>query len=249
MQAKKIGFLLLLVSCYRLSPALAQGTEKQQARQVLQSMSDRYKSYRNLSFTIAYKYAGEDRPGVYLDSLKGNLKISGDRYKYVLDSTEFIGSKDWSVILFKKDRILFLAKPSAALQTVNPLALLDSLVWKNDSVDCRLETSKEQQKVIISFRPGMTTKRIEYIIDRGSGLIVRMINIVQSRQLYEHSIQSRVDDLSSYAIVETDFSNYREGAFEERELDPGRYFKKQDGQYVTLAPYESYKIFLGTPDL
>ena len=247
MQVKKIG--LLLISCCWLTSTLAQGTEKQQARQVLQSMSDKYRSYRNLSFTIAYKYAGEDQPGVYLDSLKGNLEMSGDRYKYVLDSTEFIGSKDWSVILFKKDRILFLARPSAALQTANPLALLDSLVWKNGGVDCRLEETKQQQKVIISFRPGMTTKRIEYTIDRASGLIVKMINIVQSRQLYEHSVQSRVDDPSSYAIVETDFSNYREGAFEESELDPGRYFKKQDGQYVTLAPYESYKIFLGTPDL
>jgi len=116
MKVKKIAVLLLLVSCCRLTPALAQGTEKQQARMVLQSMSDRYKSYRNLSFTIAYKYAAEDRPGVYLDSLKGTLKISGDRYKYVLDSTEFIESKDWAVILFKKDRILFLAKPSATSQ-------------------------------------------------------------------------------------------------------------------------------------
>jgi hypothetical protein len=76
-----------------------------------------------------------------------------------------------------------------------------------------------------------------------------MVNIVESRELYDPSVRSLVAGNSSYAIVETDLTNYREGAFEDSELDPGRYFKKVGKEYVSVAPYESYKIFLGTPDL
>src|SRR5258708_9512938 len=166
-----------------------------------------------------------------------------------MDSTEFIANKDLTVVLYKQDHVMFLSKTSAALQSGNPMALLDSILLKNDSVNCQVSETKEQQKIRISFQPGLATPAIEYTIDRRSGFVTRMMQIVQSQQLYDPSVRPLVEGHSSYAIVETAFLNYREGDFNERELDQGRYFKKEGKTFVTVAPYDSYKIFLGTPDL
>ena len=249
MYAKKI-LLLTFLSCHCLLPFLrAQSPDKKHALEILRSLSERYKSYKSLHFTITYRYASENKPGVYLDSLKGDFKMSGNRYMYRMDSTEFIGNGDLTVILYKQDRVMFLSKAAPAMQAGNPMALMDSLLLKNDSVNCQLTETKEEQKIKISFRPGLPAREIEYTIDRKSSFVTRVVNVVQSKQLYDPSVRSLVEGNNSYAIVETDFTNYREGDFEESELDPGRYFKKEGKDYVALAPYNSYKIFLGTPDL
>lgn len=232
-----------------VSTLQAQMPEKQRAVGILRSLSDRYRSYKSLHFTITYKYSAEDKPGVYLDSLKGDFKMSGGSYRYLLDSTEFVGNKDLTVVLYKQDKVMFLSKSSPAMQSGSPMALLDSILLKNDSVNCQLTETKEQQKIRISFQPGLATRAIEYTIDRKSGFVTRMTQIVQSQQLYDPSVRPLVEGHSSYAIVETDFMNYREGDFDKGELDLGRYFKKEGKLFVTIAPYDSYKIFLGTPDL
>lgn len=245
MYVKKI-LIPIVISCSWLL-SLGQTPEKQQAVEAFRALSDRYRNYKSLSFTISYRYSAEDKPGIYLDSLKGYFTMSGSRYRYVMDSTEFIGDKDRVVVLYKQDRVMYLAKSSPAQQSGNPLALLDSLLLKNDSVSCRVSETKEQQKITLSFRSGQARK-IEYTIDRRSGFMTRMMQIVSSRQLYDPSVRSLVEGNSSYAIVETDFMNYREGGVGESDLNLNRYFKKEGKQYVPIPPYDSYKIFLGTPD-
>lgn len=100
-----------------------------------------------------YRYAAEDKPTVWLDSLKGDFTFYGDRYRYRLDSTEFVGGKDLSVILFKQDQVMYLARPGADMRSVNPMALLDSLLLKNDSVDCNIQETKDWQTIVLSFHP------------------------------------------------------------------------------------------------
>jgi hypothetical protein len=249
MQMNRIAILLFLsCACWWL-PVHAQSPDKQRTKVIMQSLAERYAAKKDLSFTVVYRYAAEDKPGIYLDSLHGNFKLNGDRYKYALDSTEFIGTKELSVVLFKADKMIYLAKPSATMQTSNPLALMDSLLWKRDSVDCRVEESGDWQKVVLLFKPGGSIKRIEYLIDKRSGLVTRINNTIDSRQLYDASVRSKVQGAISYVTVEADFLDYREGAFPDSELDPGHYVKKIDGAYVAQVPYESYKIFLANPDL
>lgn len=249
MTKKHIAVLFLMCCvCWRL-PAFGQFPEKQSVRMIMQSLAERYAAKKNLAFSVVYRYATEERPGVYLDSLKGGFKLSGDRYKYRIDSTEFIGTRDLSVILFRADRLIYLARPSAAMRSNNPLALLDSLLWKRDNVDCLVEESGEIEKVVLRFKPGGFVKQIEYLIDKRSGLLTRTINTIDSRQLYESSIRSRIQGAVTYVTVEADFLDYREGAFPDSELDPAAYVKKGDGGYIAQAPYESYKIFLANPDL
>ncbi|HEY4291362.1 MAG TPA: hypothetical protein VGN00_29880 [Puia sp.] len=230
-------------------PVFAQSSGKQPVMAAMQSLAGRYAAKKNLSFSVVYRYSTETRPGVYLDSLKGRCEISGDRYKYRIDSTEFLSTKDISVILFRTDKLIYLAKPSAAMRSNNPLALLDSLLWKKDSVDGEVVELGELEKIVLRFKAGGPVKRIEYVVDRSSGLLIKATNTIDSRQLYDVSVRSKIQGPVSYINVEADFVDYREGAFPGIELDPTLYVKKVDGQFITQAPYQSYKIFLANPDL
>src|SRR5882762_3669781 len=156
MYVKKLSISILISCSWLLS--LGQTPEKQQVVEAFRALSARYQSYKSLSFTLSYKYSAEDKPGIYLDSLKGYFTMSGNRYRYVMDSTEFIGDKDRVMVLYKQDRVMYLSKSSPAQQSGNPLALLDSLLLKNDSVSCHLSGTKEQQKITLSFRSGQTRK-------------------------------------------------------------------------------------------
>ena len=196
-----------------------------------------------------YRYAAEDNPAVWLDSLKGDFALFGDRYRYRLDSTEFVGGKDLSVVLFKQDQVMYLARPGADTRNINPMTLLDSLLLKNDSVDCSIKETTDWQTIVLSFRPVGMTKRIEFVVDRRSGFITKMINVISARELYDVSVRQKVSNDATYAIVETDLSDYRETEAIMEEWDLGRLFKKVDKEYIPQPPYQSYKIFLGSPDL
>jgi len=246
---RKIGIAIFFLCSGWLSVLHGQTPEKRRVADALQNLADRYRSYKSLHFSISYRYASERNPSVYLDSLKGDFKMSGGSYRYIVDSTEFIGTSDLILVIFRQDRILFLSRPSGALQSGNPMALMDSLLLKSDNINGSVEETADQQQITISFPPGGTIKRIVYTVDRKTGLVMNMTNIIQSSQLYDPSVRSRVDGKSSYAVVETTFSNYREGDFAQEELNPGRYFKKEGTEYVALPPYEGYKIFKGNPDL
>lgn len=215
----------------------------------MRALIGRYTGQPSLRFSVTYRYAAEDRPDLYLDSLKGSFELSGDRYRYELAGTEYIGTKDLSLILFKEDKLIFLARPAATPVMNNPLSLMDSLLWKNDSIGCRVEETADQQKVIFSFPPGKSIKRMQYWVDKRSGMMTRMINTIDSRQLYDPSVQSLVKGVNSYVNVEVELTDYRRNAFAGEELEAGHYFKKEGNQYVAVAPYETYKIFLSTPDL
>jgi len=243
-------FLLFVIVCCMVAPAPAQDlAAKQHAMSIFREVAEHYKSNKELHFNMRYRYAAEDKPTVWLDSLKGDFVVYGDRYRYRLDSTEFMGGKDLSVILFKQDQVMYLARPGADTRNINPMALLDSLLLKDDSVGCSIRETKDWQVITLSFHPAKKTKRIEYVVDRHTGFITKMVNVVSARELYDVSVQQKVVNDATYAIVETDLSGYRETNVMKEEWDPGRLFKKEGKEYIPQPPYQSYKIFLGSPDL
>jgi len=248
MQLPKILLGIIFTGSLLKAPA-QQPPEKQRAAALLESVAKNYRQKNGLYFSVHYRYAPETSPTTWLDSLKGDFVINGDLYRYSLDSTEFIGGRDISVILFKQDQLMYLTKGNSTLQQVNPMALIDSLLLKNDKVDCRVQETKDRQTVTFSFPPGQTTKRIEYVIDKTTGYITKMISVVSARELYDPSVQQKVQDDNTYAIVETRFTDYRQVGTPEKGWDPGRLFKKEGKEYIPLPPYDTYKIVLGSPDL
>jgi len=242
-QVIMLGVLLVFISGHCIS----QTDDRQKAIKAIQQLSRAYLQSL-LSFDISYWYADEASPSKYLDSLKGHCTIDGAQYWYSLDSTEMLCSNGYVVILYKQDKIMYLTKPSQNLQTANPLSTIDSVLQKMDNLGLNIVTRNNQTIVTINFLKTAAYKKLEYYIDNKTGLLSKLISVVRSEQLYDPAVQKQIDKSGAYAIVETMFSNYRHDTTE-RLFNSDRYFKKEGNEYVTVAPWQSYTIFLGNPGL
>ena len=228
--------------------AAAQGNTKQEALAKLRQLASRYEKADRLGFNVKYKYALEQQPLAYIDSMDGEFRMNGGVYSYTLDSTEAIVNADYSIMLFKEDKIMYLTKPSGAAEAQSPLMLPDTL-WLNDTgVECKLDTTGRDMKISIVFKNNPAFKKIEYYINKKTGMVARVLSYVQSSQLYDPSVR-QVVDASVYAVMEMKFSNYREKSFDDGVLNMSKYFTKQGKEFATASAYESYKIFLGSPNL
>ena len=243
---KKIISIIFLFCTLFLPVFLYAQEDLSKASVELKKLAERYTAPAGLSFEIEYKYADAEKPGQWLDSLKGKYKIRGKEYWYVLDNTETMGNLDYTIILFKEDKIMYLSKPSPASMKTNPLSLVDSFIFKKIQ-KAEIEIGGSQKKISLSFRPGSIYKKIDYYINVSSGLIDKIVQIVSSDQLYESSVRSLVGP--SYAIVEIAFQHYARNTAEDDFFRTDHYFKREGASFLTVTPYESYKIFLGSPDL
>ena len=253
--------LFLLICLYGLT-ARGQGTDekgkittgkgypKNDFVKAMKEMADRYRDSKSLSFNVTYRYSSEKDPGVYLDSLKGSYRINGNDYWYSLDNTEVVSNQDYCVLLFKEDHIMYLAPARSRNTNIDFLSSLDSFLVHGDNITVSATEGPQQRILKLSFGDNSPWKSIEYNIDKTNGYIIRIRQVVRSSRLYDPVVAgSRAGMDNSYAIVDMDFTDYHTGAFDARQLDVGNYFKKEGGQYVVTASYNSYKIFLGAPNL
>lgn len=241
---RKLTVVVFCMAC--LVQAYAQDTGKE-AMAVMQKLAGIYKAPEGLSFDVAYRYAAEETPGKYLDSLFGQMKLKDDKYWYRLDSTESVRTDTYLIMLFREDEVMYLAKPSAATATANPLAMIDNFFTNSKRITCHLTEDKAYRSVIIDFDGGGPYKRVEYRIDKHSGYLVNVISTVRAEQLYDASVRNLVEGAASYAVVEAAFTNYRQGEPDSSLFDSNHYFRKEGNEYITAADFRQYKIFLGSP--
>lgn len=266
--------IIFFIGCMQAAPA--QHDKKQEAWAAIQKLADVYGKATRLSFNVTYRYAAEEAPGTWLDSLNGRFKLNGNQYWYDINNTESICAGGYLILLFKEDQVMYLAKPAepaplniaggptSSLKTVaeeklpmtNPaMAVMSAAnqfekVLKNDStIRCSVKEINNQKRITIEFTVPATYKKIEYYINNKTGYLEKMINVVRSDQLYDASVQHLVDAEQSYAIVEAVYSNYRPENVDDGLFNISRYFKKEGDDYITVAPFDMYKIFLGTPNL
>jgi hypothetical protein len=244
MKKSMILFFLLGIAG---SAAYAQD-EKKQALRLLQQLATTYKNTTHLSFDVQYRYAAESTPGVYLDSLSGHFKISGHRYWYDLDNTEAICTNDYVIMLFREDKVMYLAKPGAG-KTTHPVAMIDSLLVNSAGMALQLTDNKQWTTITFTFPPAYPCKKMEYVIDKKTGWLVKTVNVVRSEEMYEAAARPFIEGAVTYAVVEASYTNYQKDGFDDSVFDNDRYFKKQGAEYVTVTPFDTYKIFLGTPNL
>lgn len=249
--------IIFFIGC--LQAAQAQYDKKQEAWAAIQKLTDLYSKASHLSFDVSYRYAAEEAPGTWLDSLNGRFKMNGSRYWYDINNTESICAGGYLILLFKEDQVMYLAKPAEASldpsginqATVVPgtVSQFENVLKNDTTIRCSVKEINNQKRITIEFTVPATYKKIEYYINSKTGYLEKMINVVRSDQLYDASVQHLVDAEQSYAIVETVYSNYRPENVDDSLFNISRYFKKEGDDYITVAPYNMYKIFLGTPNL
>lgn len=249
--------IIFFIGC--LQVAQAQYDKKQEAWAAIQKLTDVYGKASHLSFDVSYRYATEEAPDTWLDSLNGRFKLNGSQYWYDMNNTESICAGGYLILLFKEDQVMYLAKPAGASLNpsgVNPASVVpgvvsqfENVLKKDTTIQCSIKEINNQKRITIEFTVPATYKKIEYYVNSKTGYLEKMINVVRSDQLYDASVQHLVDAEQSYAIVETVYSNYRPENVDDSLFNISRYFKKEGDNYITVAPYNMYKIFLGTPNL
>lgn len=243
------AIIILVLTGGIIANGYGQELDREKVITELKAISERYRSVKNLSFDINYRYANDLQPGAFLDSLSGSFRISGKNYWYVLDNTEAIGDSQYLIMLFKEDKIMYLTKPSSLTLMQNPLSLIDSYLVNKPDIKYSISSQKKEKKISLDFGDNGKYRRIEYSIDMASGFMTKMTCVVRASEMYDESVKSQVDDASVYVQVEAVFKNYRENAFTEGLFNTAKYFKKDGEEYIALPPYETYKVFLGTNTL
>jgi hypothetical protein len=258
MKSITVNILITVMSLAAISSlpfrSWGQADDAGKALQAIRSLAAKYQQAQYLSFDIVYRYAAENKPGVYLDSLRGQYKLHGNRYWSILDNRESIYDTRLLLMRFEEDSIIYLAKPGTGAKQAGAgnvgLAMLDTVLFNTKDAQYAWAETNTEQLVTVSFIGPVACRRMTWHIDRATGLLTKMVSLVRSEQLYDPSVRSQITEAAtSYVIVETLYSNYRQGAFTDKVFDLGKYIKKEGQDYVTVAPYERYKVFIGTPGL
>lgn len=201
-----------------------------------------------LSFNIRYTYASELHPDVMLDSMKGAMELDGKNYHYLLDSTETIANSRYNIILFKEDKIMYVAKPATVVNE-DPMSQLRQLTGKSGMTACTVSEKGKHKIFSIKFSAESSCREMQFIIDKTSGYLLSMRYMIKTSMLMESATVDPDPEYGEYAIVQTDFNNYKElknGSLVYNEQD---FFYKEGDVFKTTPAYSDYKVFTGSPNL
>ncbi|WP_315815574.1 hypothetical protein [Paraflavitalea speifideaquila] len=164
-----------------LQPVGAQVKPEQAVAEAMYKLLGTYSRAPQLSFVVHYKYAAEDKPGLYLDSMRGEVKLHGSKSWYNLALTEYILNEDYQIMLFKEDQLIYLVKPSKVhispldmhMLGSNSLATFDSLITNDKDISCSYTGNASEENIQIVFARHPVYRKISWSIDRSTGYIKR----------------------------------------------------------------------------
>jgi hypothetical protein len=224
-------------------------TERQLAEQALRDLNQKYYSSNQLAFQVSYRCRKNESSSAYIDSLRGEFKMSADKYWYKIDSIETIANNDTVLTLFREDQLMYLSKTSRQVRSNSPLAMLDSLFFNNPDYVFQISEDADEKMITVKSMAGQNFKDIEYHINKQSGFLNKIKTNVDASLLYDESVASKIDKASIYVVIEVLFSNYQSQSFDQSIFQSSNYFRHDGQQYTTVAPYQSYKIYLASPNL
>lgn len=244
---KKYILLVFLIYC-------CGRTSAQDSSQVLldklKAISTAYSNQKMLSFDIVYKYSLESAPDKYLDSLRGSFKIDSDEYWYVLDSTVTVQNKNHNIILYKEDNLIYLAKAnpasvSADVLMQNPMQLLKA----KGKFTTQYTSGEHTNEIHINFQDHADYKKFQFIVEKGSGRLLKIRQVVDSRLLNDPSGIETSASPKSFGIIDMEFSNYSNTPFDRSVFLSSKYIEYSEGKYNPSAGYSNYTVFQASPDL
>lgn len=251
----KMKAAVISICCFCLV-ILRLGANAQSVTGTEQLMSElkkvqRYYYAHPLSFRVKYTYATEQAPDKALDSLSGRMEVSGSNFHYWLDSTETIRNERYSIVLFKEDKIMYLAKPATNAATPDPMQLMQLTLENAGLSKCEVAVSGHNKMLRIFFKPGSQYRQMDMTIDTVSGYLQSMRYIVKTALLMEarDNDPAQLQGYDEYSVVQASFEQFRKIPEDPARFDERTFFYKDGDEYVTTQAYKDYKIFVGTPNL
>ena len=249
---KKLIFLLLLNICYCVSIKAQQNTSVEAVISLLKQMRAGYDSIPDLSFDVSYTYTKQNAPGDILDSLSGRMQASNKQYHWSISNTEMIANSKYVIMLFKEDKLMYITRPGSQNMNFDPLARLDSSLFLLKGLQCLMGTKKNSTTVALNFPESSSYKQVELDIDKNTGFITHSRFVVKQDALqdfgdFDNNIDKVTDN--SYCVIEARYYNYSKDSISASLFSEVNYFKRSGSEFSTVAPYNDYKIFIGSPDL
>ncbi|WP_145670321.1 hypothetical protein [Chitinophaga polysaccharea] len=202
-----------------------------------------------LSFEVKYTYANEHTPRVVLDSLEGKVCMAGADYRYILDNTEMVRTGNYSVVVFKEDKLLYLGKTTTDTLAASPLQPLQDMARQAGVRHCEVMYKKHRKTLQVDFQDGLPYRHIEMTLDTLSGYLLQMRYIVKTTLLIAPGASEEVGkEYEEYALVVADFHHYQPLAAEKDLFDERSFFVKKGNEVFPAAAYADYKIFIATPN-
>jgi hypothetical protein len=238
-------FLLFITICMLTLPVMAQ---IETATRILKNIGLGY-TVHPLAFDVKYIYSNEHTPDKILDSLKGNIEMSGSDYRYLLDSTETIHNSRYNIILFKEDKVMYLSGASAQLAAQDPIQSVQTILEKSGATGCTISTEKGKTVIRIDFAAGGPCKQMKIVADTLKQRLYAMEYIIKTELLKDGQDDADMEGYEEYALVSTIFYNYHDVQPDASRFDEKTFFYKEDAAFKVMPAYEAYKIFVATPNL
>jgi len=208
---------------------------------------------RSLSFNMRITYASEKQPGAVQDSAAGGIAYAGANYHYWLDSVETFVNKSYSITLFKKDKVMYLSKPSAMGPALDPVQQMRAVLQKTGYKSCRISQQGGVKTVHIDFGPDGAYREMDMSIEKKTGYVTSMRYVVKTAMLMGQNAALSADQVNAaygeYAIVQTVFDHYQLLPADYAGFYESSFFYKDGQEFKTTAAYKDYKIFTGSPNL
>ena len=205
-----------------------------------------------ISFDLRYTYSNEHTPGTLLDSMEGKIEMNGENYRCLLDSTETIRNSKYNIILFKQDKVMYLASNNnaGAAAPTDPLQTLRTFLEGAGKSACTFSHDRKNTIINIIFPAGGPCKQLSITIDTVAQRLIAMQYILKTSMLMSEDVQQETPEgYEEYAQVKASFYNYREMPADNSRFDEKAFFYKDGAAFKVMPAYEDYSIFVGTPGL
>jgi hypothetical protein len=234
-----VVILLSLFSLCKTTNAQGNFLEKESAKM---QMAD--KNPASLSFNMKYTYEYYDESSVVIDSSMGSLKMSGAYYWGSIDSTEYMQNNSYNVVLHKEEKIMQVGNVQEVYQKIMNIATFDSLIGKNNYT---VQTGTEGVLKFIRLNftdPNFNYNEFGVYYDSTSYLVHKMKYIIKDEDAPANLLPAnKIMTVIGY------FTNYQTLPFSNTVFSTANYFQVVGNQYQPQPPFDSYKVYITSPNL
>lgn len=172
--------------------------------------------------------------------------------RFLIEDVETVTNDQYTIRVVKDQKLIYLSTPQPA-QTMDPVALLDTLLEHFDGIQTRVTREKGIATLHIIFPPGQTYKNITMSINESTGYFQKVVYELHTEGLVEKDQLMQPGNTGAYQTegrIEILFSQYRQGQFTDGLFNENQYFTRLGkGKYAPSETYKDYQIFLASSKL
>ncbi|WP_207513813.1 hypothetical protein [Longitalea luteola] len=244
--------LCMLTGCLLIQVSATAADSTGAVKQFMQRVQQAYRSASYLSFHVHYRYANQNQPENYIDTMSGEVAMDKNRMRYLIEDIETVTNDKYTIQVIKDQKLIYLSMPRPA-QLPDPVAMLDTVLARLDGIRTQITRDKGIATLQINFPPGQTYKNITMSVNEATGYFQKIVYELYTEGFVEKDQLKQPGNNGSYQAegrIEILFTGYRQGQFTDKLFSEDQYFTRLgQGTYEPSEKYKDYQLFLASPKL